>query len=139
MSCPSQYLWSHVVWSALQGLTLLGNVLERVAALLDAFGCTEIGYLESTVLHDEDVGTFQVTMYDILPVEIRQTFQNLSCHSRGFCLAQYSCLVDVTLKTALLRVLENYLDLLVVFRDIETIVLDDVGMVKLPEHPDLSF
>lgn len=76
-------------------------------------------------------------MHYSLAVEVAEAFQNLLGFGCGLLLGENSLVGDELFETAVLGVLEDDLDLAVVGRDVETVVVDDAGVAEFAENPDL--
>jgi len=104
---------------------------------LYGFGGSKIADLECAVLHDEDVGAFEIAVHDVLLMEVLESLQNLCGHRSGLPLLEVAAFEDVLPETAPLRVFQNDFHLFAVARNVEAVILDDVLVAQLLEHSDL--
>lgn len=101
------------------------------------FGGSKIADFECAVLHDENVGAFEIAVHDVLFVEVLECLQNLCGHSSGLPLLEVVAFEDVLPETAPLRVFQDYFYLFAVARNVEAVILDDVLVVQLLKDSDL--
>ena len=101
----------------------------------DALGDAKVGDFDATFVVDEDVGTLDVTVDDILRVEVGETGQDLSDEVGDEGLAEWTVVDKHCGDGATGDVFEENVQMRVVIVRAE--VLHDVGVLELTEQADL--
>ena len=87
--------------------------------VLGELGKAEVSYLGMTIMH-ENVGDFQISVYDVLLSEVSQPFENVLYYGSGLVLVEVSILPQSGFQVTFVAQLSDDVTIAVASEDFET-------------------
>lgn len=92
-------------------------------------GSSKVSNFNNSILVQQNVCAFQISVNDGFLMQVIQSLKYLFTYFWSIVFIHRSILFQVVFETSILNELKNDLNFFIVRTDIETVVLDDIGMI----------